>query len=1120
MRYVAFFLLLLLSFYFLFLKPYLTSKRIFYRVEGISLHLSPPSIKVESFYLYLPLRGRYYFLSLRDLRVAYERRLKLSLKEGIFNSVVERSGRSKPSAPKLYVPEFLKESEVRIERFLLNFVGRKATSILLEGISLKERRLRGRAKVLTDGLTSHVLLEGAFLGEKRIFVEKARVWSDLFDFELRGSVEEGNLRAGFIFKGKIERIERGPVRIEPLKLEGNGTLDYRELDMKVRGVTQEVEVKGRLKLKEVKTDSELKVEFGGPAYLQGKVWNELTSWDYRFDLFPRRVLEARTESFPVDSDLLRVPYLVFAWVRGKVLYRMDEGKLYLSLKSDSLSVESLRFGSSVLDLDYDLRRGEGRVSLTASDPGYLNLEGDFRGRGFEGNMDLRNLFIAEGNVSTCLSYRGRIGYEGKLRLKGEGRFRDLSYRSLPIGSGGYRIDLEGERIELSYGGEGFSGYVRGSLGKGIISITDLSELSRKFRGVKRGRVEFSSTEGSFAFGVEVSEGRLSRGKIEGLFSGSLKISKGRTLRGSYRIDLRDLKVHSKKIRKAEIEGVIRDRLSEGTYRADEILKGRYTFRIDKKLLRTEGNVRLDELNLTFDFEGSPERGSVEWEAEITYLEEPIRLKGRGNYRGEVFHLSVDPTDYERGTFRVRFGGLNISGNMERADLNLKEIRVSVLGRPVAELIQKKGWLSLKRGGLGWEGELRGALDGKVELTYLKEFSFLSEGLVNLGRLSFFTATPLGGKARGKLAYSLIYKEGNLDLEVRNAGKVITYSRFFSLPLEAWIDLRALDRSLAAFITLWKEEAGLSANVGSIDLKDYYIYLVSRDLPLLYRDDNLTLSLEVSSEGWVNVEDLKKVDVKLDALLSGDVEIRKFGGRKRSKAVPVKLDVRFENERPIRISLPEGYLYANVRGWVAGSPADPRYGVELELLSGELRYFGRTFFIRGGVISSVKDVGEERTSMDMTLVSPDEDISIFLNLRGDIEDLQLVIWSEPPRDTKELLTKLIIGSTAEGVIPVARALFKQLGYVGDVRSGLASLLGVEISFSTQTGSQGEIGFGVNVRKKIARAFSIEYQQSTLKDPRATYYGGSLSLPGGFSFYSRIFSDRSSEIKLRFIRKFDF
>jgi len=192
----------------------------------------------------------------------------------------------------------------------------------------------------------------------------------------------------------------------------------------------------------------------------------------------------------------------------------------------------------------------------------------------------------------------------------------------------------------------------------------------------------------------------------------------------------------------------------------------------------------------------------------------------------------------------------------------------------------------------------------------------------------------------------------------------------------------------------------------------------------------------------------------------------------------------------------------------------------ELISGELTYFGRRFLVRRGTVTLVREEGVLQKLIDLSLVNPGRDMNIFISLRGDLNDPQLLVWSEPPTGTREILTKLIIGSTAEGVIPVAQALFKQFGYIGSVRSGLSGLLGVEITLSTQTSPRGDLGLNVNIRKKISRALSVEYQQSTLKNPRATYYGGSLILPAGTSLYGRIFSDNTSEVKLRFIRKFDF
>ncbi len=1126
MRYVAFLLLLLLTLYFLFLKPYLISKKVLYGVKEVSFRISPFNLSVGNLYVYLPLSGRYVFLSLKDLSLSYEDKLKVSLSEGAFISVGEGSKTGGGGPVKIPVPEFLKESEIRVGKFLITIVGNKAVSVLLKNVVLRDRKLKGHAEIHAENFITFVSLERAYLRKESISVERARVWSDLFEFDIRGRIREADLKADFTLEGKVKGIRRGAVSVAPIGLRGSGRLDYEGLTLKLRGFTEKVGVEDRITLDDVRTDSDLRIVFGGEAYLRGRVWNETTSMRYELSLSPKMHLRAEVDRFPVDSKLLRIPYLVFGWVRGDVFYDFEESSLQLSVRADSLSVENFYFESGVLKLRYDLQDGKGDIYLSASDPGYLEVSGNFTEEGFEGKLVLERLFWAEGPLSLCLYYRGRVAYMGGLRLEGEGNFRDLSYSNFPVGDGSYELSLYGDRIELLYRGEGFSGYVKGDLKGGILSITDLKDLRRKVYGldlrIDKGRVEFSHTGKGFTLGIRVYSGGFNREGVRGSFSGKLSVSKGKRLEGSYTLNLKDLEIFSKEMPEATLDGKLAGDTVKGSYKAGDVLEGDYTFNMDSKVLSTKGGLSLEGVNLLFNLEGSPERGKIVWSAELGKIGKPLRLTGRGEYFKDRYLLRIDPAVYERGAFRVSLGGVKLEGNMEKASLEVGAVNVYVMDRPAVRLSQRKGFLDLKERKFLWKGSFEGALEGDLDIIYSEGISFLSRGIVDLERLSFFIATPLGGKAEGKLRYSFSYKDGKLKLELRNAGKVITYSRFFSFPLEAWIDLNAVGSSLGAFITLWRGDSGLSANVGTVNLKDYYVYLVSRDLPVRYRSKGLNLSLRISSEGWVDVKDLKDVKVRLDALLSGDVEIGRLEKREKgkSKAPAVELDIRFESEKPIKITLPEGHVYANIRGWVSGSSADPRYGVEIELLSGELKYFGRTFFVKGGTISSLRDVEGESTRVDITLVSPGDELSIFLKVRGDLEDPQVVVWSEPPRSTQELLTKLIIGSTAEGVIPVAKALFKQLGYIGNVRSGLASLLGVEISFSTQTGSQGEIGFGVNVRKKIARAFAIEYQQSTLKDPRATYYGGSLSISRNFSFYGRVFSDRSSEIKLRFIRKFDF
>jgi len=267
---------------------------------------------------------------------------------------------------------------------------------------------------------------------------------------------------------------------------------------------------------------------------------------------------------------------------------------------------------------------------------------------------------------------------------------------------------------------------------------------------------------------------------------------------------------------------------------------------------------------------------------------------------------------------------------------------------------------------------------------------------------------------------------------------------------------------------------------------------------------------------------------------GEITVKKIGGgsgaqgasgggsgNKREVPGPeVDLDIRFATDRPLRIALPEGYIFTKVKGWVGGKLADPDYTVVVEFVSGELKYFGRKFYVRGGSFSMFREQGVEEKTVNLLIANTSEDLTIFLNLKGDLSDPSLFVWSEPPMSTREILSRLIIGSSAEGFFPVAEGLLKAFGSIGELRSGLSESLGVDITFSTQSGSSGDLGFNVNIKKKLGRVLSIEYQQSTLRDPRSTYFGGSVRIPGGFQIYGRSFSDDTSEVKLKIQRKFDF
>jgi translocation and assembly module TamB len=115
-----------------------------------------------------------------------------------------------------------------------------------------------------------------------------------------------------------------------------------------------------------------------------------------------------------------------------------------------------------------------------------------------------------------------------------------------------------------------------------------------------------------------------------------------------------------------------------------------------------------------------------------------------------------------------------------------------------------------------------------------------------------------------------------------------------------------------------------------------------------------------------------------------------------------------------------------------------------------------------------------------------------------------------------------GGEAQGIISLGDILAVQIPQIGGVIKGVEKTFGTELSVSVtpQLGSSGEAGLSARISKDITDRFSLEYQQSTLKDPRESYVGGSARITSGTSVGGRINSDNSKEVRLRVRGKFNF
>ena len=1142
MRYVAFFLILVITSYFLFVKPFLSSKGIDFGLKGIHVDTEEVSAGVGEIFLYIPLTGKSkLFLRLENLHLRMKDLPEIHLGKGALNLHLE--GRSKEvkseggsgSPPSLVIPPQIRFVSLRVDEFIFTLSGVNDLSVRVSDLVLNRGDLGFKGRVYLPDSEIDFYADGILFKENSIDVGSISVSSDLFFLRVEGSVEGQEPSAEFKLSGGLNRIDAGQVIVEPVKVVGSGRASYEGIYLDLDGEISAIRLVGRKDFEGVKFTARLSLSPGGASSVEGEVFNDVISASYRY-LINQNVLEAKVSSLPVDSELAGVDVFLSAWVNGDMRVDLNNGSLDLYATTNGLTVENFTFQKGELALDFNYKKGDGHVEALLEVPGALRLSGKIDGKDFRSFVQGDGLLVGTMGAYLYVSLMGSVNYLGKPQVDLTGVLEDIYYGDIYVGSVPFSLELDDSKLDLSYEGTGFLGSVKGDLKKDIVFRHEFHGFERSLKGIelKIGEGVIESFWGNSVkvaavgfTGLELRKGDV-RLRLSG--EGSVDIN---DLTGGFHLRVREARSGHRDLGDGFAEVNVQKGMVKGSYGFDGIvsLEGDLSGDLRKLGFSTSGFLSSDIFKVEFGFAGTPHEGKLNLKGSVYLSEEdPMEIAMEGSYHGKEIDLRIEPTEFSVRALGGRFEGARVSGIVdEEITLELRPIHLFLINKEIFETEPTQG--IYKNGEFTMTLKSGGAVVGKTHLKTGDVVSLTSEGYIDLDRLSFFISSPLNGRAEGKLRYKLSLKGDDLEIKLITDDDVVVYSRYMSLPMSFWVEGRLVRDTISAFLALERGGKGISVNLGSQGFKDAYLYILAKELPLSYRAGGITADLKLSSEGWVNVRDGKKVDVRLNSIFSGEVVVSKLGGgggesesagteSSGDSGVSVELDVGFQTDKPVRVTLPEGYVYVNIKGWVGGNARDPDYSLVVEFLSGELTYFSRKFFVRGGRVVLLKEEGVEDRLINLSLVNPSPDLSIYIDLKGELEDPDIVVWSEPPRSAQELLTKLIIGSSAEGILPVAQTIFKRFGYMGDIKSGLASLLGVEISLSTETGSQGDIGFNLNVKKKIARAFAVEYQQSTLRDPRATYYGGSLFLPGGASFYGRVFADNTSEVKIRFIRKFDF
>jgi translocation and assembly module TamB len=448
--------------------------------------------------------------------------------------------------------------------------------------------------------------------------------------------------------------------------------------------------------------------------------------------------------------------------------------------------------------------------------------------------------------------------------------------------------------------------------------------------------------------------------------------------------------------------------------------------------------------------------------------------------------------------------------------------VSLNSEELFKLSQAEGSYDLKKEGFEISNiKIYRYAEGNAKISYSKTegLSINSEGHINLEKTSALFRSRTQTSLVGNLYYYLNIDEKGVNLVLLSKEPIELRSRYVGLPMRGEAYFYGDGKVFKGSMNLLGNGYSLTAEAEGTD-KGLQVKFNANRVPVVYRDENLRGSLFLRGTGAI-ITDYRKVKISSDLSIAGTLEVRSFPKEKQAKRgeTPITLDLNVSSYEPLRVYLPEGYIYSSLEGYAKGTLEDLEYKFRFSLSGGELKYFNKKFYVKSGFF----EIDKKSKNMDLTIASSLPDYVIFINLKGDPEYPKVLLSSEPPEETRKIITDLVLGGgEAQGIISLGDILASQIPQIGGLTKGLEKTLGTElnISVSPQLSSSGEVGVSTKVSKDITDRFSLEYQQSTLKDPKESYVGGSARITGGISVGGRINSDGSREFRLRVRGKFNF
>lgn len=1131
MRLVGYLILLLLAFYFLFLKPYLLAKRVYWEVEGLSFSFER-GLTFKSLLLYLPSKELTLHLFVKNASLKpwhfYVKEFSLiEISKTVsekpfdydFTNLTKLANRVNLRVDNLYIST----NSIPYGESLTLFIPQTEIRV---GNVFSQGWTRAYWMHLQDVHSLEVYLEKAHVEGAKFIVDMAKVKSPLYSFDLKG-FWKGN-RGSFTAWGSIEPIEGENYAVGGIKLDLKGDVEYTRLKVDLSGKVNKLVVKNRREYENLDIEGEYLWRWRKESTFKGKLWkaNTWLSFDYSLK---DKTFEGSFGGLELDSRLLNIKRNISSVVGGSIKANFEKKYLNLQAHTPLLRVDQHILNNCTLKLDLDYSHtSKGSFDFLALQPFYLSLKGSISKGGVVGEVTLLDYPLQVEGLSSKLSYKGSLYVrDGRLSTEGDGRLLNLTYKDIDLGPASYHFRLDGDSYSINLKGDALFLHGGGSLEEksfsGRLSFTDMN-LSYRDILIKSlgGYVDIKADKNSANL-IGGLSAFLSRDRLSSHVLVNFDITKkGENIFGAFKGSLKEVRAFDFAYEKGEFLGQLQGEKVSFSFNIDQKLRGSGQYSIKEGSYSLTGSIKDVLMGLSVDggynIKGADKELYASFVGEGKYREFSFPIKGGVNLKGDIIKASLEGFTTKDGIISIKTDGIELNGNRNSGIVEIEPIRLFVGQDLLSRLDFEKG--TYKGNTFSITGRITGIVEGNIKAGYNKALSFISTGTIDLTKLFSLVKSRILADGEGKVSYSLSYQGGSLTLSAES-DRLFFRSRYVALPLEGGLRVNLRENRLSGSISLrGNQKAHVLANFtgdGKLAKVDFEL----SNLPILFREQFMRASLLLSGKGSL-ISDYKNLSIGGKFYTSGFINLQKLTTKRQSQPEwykRIKLDISVTSSEPLRINLPEGFIYADLLATLKGNLYEPEYRLNAYFKGGNLNYFGKNFYVRRGEAAFTN----KESHLDLTVLTPTPDYSIIIDIKGNPQYPKALVRSEPPRDMREVLSTLVLGGKgSEGLIPVADALISQVPQLNQLMKGAQNITGLDVKLqvSPTVSPTGEVGINATISKDITEKISVEHKQSTLKNPKETYTGGEVKLIPNISIGGRIYSDRSQEYRVRVRKKFDF